>query len=247
MNPQLSNIIKKSWGETPKKTVSQQEQDKLTKAYFDKLNKTPEEPIKREFTEDELKKMFKKQAYIKTGGFVYTEENKPIIETLFYYFTRNEKFYNSKIIDNKPSLDKGVLLIGNTGSGKTTILEIFKALKFQKFRQFSAYDFASSFAQGGENEILHYFKGSVFFDELGAEKEAMFYGKREEVGTRILEKRYNLFLNEGKKTHATTNLSPKQLTEKYGFRLDGRFLEMFNIIYLGKNANSVDFRTKNHK
>ena len=99
----------------------------------------------------------------------------------------------------------------------------------------------------GEIGLTTYFKGNIFFDDLGTEKEAMYYGKRENVGTRILETRYNNFLSIGAKTHATSNLSHSDLTEKYGFRLEGRILEMFNIIYLGNKPDSIDFRLKNHK
>ena len=234
-------------GLDPKVSKNTKKASKLSNDYFKKIHS--EAPVKEvePLTEDQLKKLFTTEANKLTGGFTYTDENTPIIETLFYYFTKSDKFYQSKIIINEKSLNKGILLIGNTGSGKTTILDIFKSLKWQGFRKFSTYDMVESFEKEGEKGITTYFTGNIYFDDLGAEQEAYYYGKREVVGTRLLEKRYNLYLRTGNKTHATSNLTPKQLTDKYGFRIEGRILEMFNIIYLGKNANSIDFRIKNHK
>lgn len=243
----ISNIIRKNWGEP--QIISQDEAERQLKTanYLKKIN-TPTEKRKREpLTEDQLKKMFQKKANEITGGFEYNPENTPVIEALFYYFTKNPKFYETKVVDNEASLNKGLLLIGNTGSGKTTVLDIFKALKWQGFRKFSTKDVVKDFGSSGEEGIKTYFKGNIYFDDLGAELEAMHYGKREELGARLLEERYTLFTDLGTKTHATSNLSHKQLTDKYGFRLEGRILEMFNIIYLGKKGNSIDFRIKNHK
>jgi len=247
MHKSISNIVRINLGLKPEIDLKTQEMQLKTVAYLKKIN-DPEIKVKREpLKEDELKEILKKTATKIISCFEYNKENTPVIQTLFYYFTKNPKFYESNVVSNEPSFNKGILLIGNTGSGKTTIIDIFKELKWQKFRKFSTYAVVEEFEKLGEKGIDTFFKGNIFFDDLGAEQEAFFYGKREVVGTRLLEKRYNLFLNDGIKTHATTNLSHKQLTEKYGFRLEGRMLEMFNIIHLGVEENSIDFRLKNHK
>lgn len=243
----ISNIIKKNLGLTPEVNKNQFDSLKISNDYFHKINLEKKEAKKQPIPIEKLKSIFLEKANEITGNFIINDENKDVINTLFYYFTSNELFYNNNVISNEASLKKGILLIGNTGSGKTTILDVFKAIKWQGFRKFSTYDVIEDFEKEGEKGIITYFKGNIYFDDLGAEQEAYFYGKRENVGTRLIEKRYNNYIREGLKTHATTNLSTKQITEKYGFRIEGRILEMFNIIYLGKNKNSIDFRILKHK
>jgi hypothetical protein len=247
MSGQISKILKKNLGIKVQPSQQMKKAAEKSAKYFSKINNPPEPEKKEPLTLDQLKEKFEIVANEITGGFDITEENKPVINTLFYYFTKHPNFYKTKIVKNEPSLDKGILLIGNTGSGKTTILDIFKALKWQGFRKFSTYDIVEDFEKEGEKGITTYFKGNIFFDDLGAEELAHFYGKRENVGTRLLEKRYNSYIREGLKTHVTTNCTLPKLVEKYGFRVEGRIYEMFNIIYLGNKANSIDYRIKNHK
>jgi len=247
METQISKILKKSMGLEVEPSENMKRIVKKSSEYFAKINQ-PQEAIKREKpTNKVLKEALKQKANEITGDFVINNENKEVINSLFWYFSNNPKFNNSNIISNEPSLKKGILLIGNTGSGKTTILDIFKALKWQGFRKFSTYDVVEDFEKSGEKGIVTYFNGNIFFDDLGTENEAMYYGKRENVGTRLIEKRYNSYIRDGLKTHVTTNLSINDLVDKYGFRIEGRIYEMFNIIKLGSKSDSIDFRTSKHK
>ena len=73
---------------------------------------------------------------------------------------------------------------------------------------------------------------SLCIDDLGIENvSAKYFGTSENVIEKIIFKRCDLF-QEGIITHATTNLSPSMLQEKYGDRLYSRIREMFNYIVL---------------
>ena len=56
----------------------------------------------------------------------------------------------------------------------------------------------------------------------------------------ILLSRYDLFLSNRIKTHATTNLNAKELEERYGNRVRSRMRELFNLV--GFSSDSVDKR-----
>lgn len=247
MRTQISKILKKNLGIDVEPDENTKRIVKKSAEYFAKINQPAPEIKRVKPTNKVLKEALKQKSKEITGNFIINNENKDVINSLFWYFSNNPKFNNSKVVENEASLNKGILLIGNTGSGKTTILDIFKALKWQGFRKFSTHDIVEDFEKQGENGITTYFRGNIFFDDLGTENEAMYYGKRENVGTRLLEKRYNSHINEGLKTHATTNLTINELVDLYGFRVEGRIYQMFNIIKLGCKSDSVDFRTLKHK
>ena len=64
-------------------------------------------------------------------------------------------------------------------------------------------------------------------DDLGKEPaEVMNYGNIINPMVELIEKRYKRQLF----TLATTNLTPRQIREKYGARMADRFNEMFNVV-----------------
>jgi DNA replication protein DnaC len=64
-------------------------------------------------------------------------------------------------------------------------------------------------------------------DDIGIEpKEVMDFGTITTPVVDLLEARYNRL----KYTFVTTNLTPSELSEKYGPRLADRFREMFHVI-----------------
>jgi hypothetical protein len=56
----------------------------------------------------------------------------------------------------------------------------------------------------------------------------------------ILLSRYDLFLHNKIKTHATTNLNANELEERYGNRVRSRMRQLFNLIAFDKM--SIDKR-----
>lgn len=175
------------------------------------------------------------------------------VKPLFYYFLRYEDFLTSSHLRNDisvPKFEKGLLIIGGYGVGKTVIMRTLEAC--------FAYDPKNRFKMFTANEIVNmyekcktqydkdaFFKrmksGTICIDDLFTERVANNFGKVD-VLKEILEERYAL----GKKTYITCNYADgfdgdveatlQVFARRYGNRVYDRFFEMFNIIeFKGKS------------
>lgn len=171
--------------------------------------------------------------------YIIDEENEYYLKTLCYYFAGDAQFLKSKIINNKPSLNKGLLITGKCGYGKTltfkAIQRLFTGFTQQqipkKFKIKSCNDLVNGFNIDGSEFLIRFMKeDNWMFDDFGTENKGKHYGLEENVMKIILEARYELYTREGKQTHLTSNLSPTEIRSNYGFRIDSRLDEMFNII-----------------
>ena len=62
--------------------------------------------------------------HLKPEGYRLNEANEKIILTLLPYFIKLPTFNKHKLIKNEASLDKGILLYGDLGVGKSMLFEI---------------------------------------------------------------------------------------------------------------------------
>lgn len=133
----------------------------------------------------------------------------------------------------------GVLLCGNCGNGKTTMLYAFQnALNFLNDRGYfekpreigiRIVDARESFELAKNYERFKEIRSHrmIGLEDIGREAtEVIDYGNAISPIIEIIEYRYvhQLF------TFITTNLTPKQLREKYGTRIADRFNEMLEVI-----------------
>lgn len=188
---------------------------------------------------DELKDIFEKEAiaYYKNIGrkFIIDKDNKRYVNLLCSYFSNDESFESNF----GGELRKGLFIFGTVGVGKTSSLEIIRKistkykLKQLWFLRKSTHEIVSEFNALDKREITirKYTKGLVMFDDLGSEIEGSNYGK-EDIFIRILEMRYDRFIEKGIKTHITSNYNFHQLKKRYGERVYDRFKEMFNFLEL---------------
>ena len=153
-----------------------------------------------------------------------------ILKLLMAYAIRDQEFCEANNID----LEKGILLIGKVGSGKTSLMDIFRILHYSEFRYsiFSTREIAKEFNIGGYEVLNKYGKMRkiVCFDDLGVEKNIKHFGNDCNTMAEILLSRYDLMKYEGIITHATTNLNADELEKMYGNRVRSRLREMFNLI-----------------
>jgi predicted ATPase len=153
-----------------------------------------------------------------------------ILEKLMAYAIRDRKTCESLNID----LEKGILLIGKIGCGKTSLMDIFRILHYEQFRYqlLSTRDIAKEFVINGYIVLNKYGKKHkiICFDDLGIETSIKHYGNECNTMGEILLSRYDLMKYDGVITHATTNLNADDLEKIYGNRVRSRLREMFNVI-----------------
>ena len=168
------------------------------------------------------------------------EEN---YRTVYHYFEQNPKF-------KAPgrSFQKGLLLHGKVGSSKTLMMKVYRImLRSHKNRpHFEILDTNSIVREflidkGGFEVIEKYSRKHRYsdgdpkglcIDDLGMEDtRAKSFGNESNVIGDILFARYNLMMDRGMLTFATSNYPPVKLGDLYGERVSDRMMEMFNMIH----------------
>jgi DNA replication protein DnaC len=159
--------------------------------------------------------------------------------TLSYYFAQDEKFLESKLIQNTPSLKKGLFIYGSYGFGKSSVMQEFQKLMIEgnRFSLKTSYDIKDALEDKKNTHsnspetavtLTVINKNPLWIDEIGQEGKS--YG--EESLTPLLNKRYDMFMRNQTKTHYTTNLKLDNIGEKYGFHIKSRIFETCNIIFV---------------
>ncbi len=164
--------------------------------------------------------------------------DKGICEILAMYFTDDARFEAAGY-----SLDKGVLLMGNVGVGKTELMKFFQKNKKQCFKVVPCNEVADDYSTY-KNDIAEVYStpiskamndADVFFqrqigfcfDDLGTEEIKNDFGNKKNVMADILMSVYNK--KDFTKFFITTNLSSEEIEAKYGTRIKSRLREMFNV------------------
>lgn len=177
-------------------------------------------------------------------------EDYEVIHKLLTWFLQDEQQAHKFGIN----LNKGILLTGPIGCGKTSIMSLMRILvpPQQRFGIKSCREITFDFIKDGYEVIQRYSSNAYTtskqpplphthcFDDLGAESTLKYYGNQCNVMGEILLSRYDHFINNHMLTHATTNLSASELESYYGNRVRSRMREMFNLIAF--NSNSDDKR-----
>jgi len=204
--------------------------------------------------------------------FVQNTDTLSNLEPVLKYFAKDKTFFNCKnLVKNfngkelENSFEKGLLIIGDYGNGKTTIMQCFELL-FKKnyeiaildnwdtfpiwqkirFKGFKSHDIVTEFEtisnpESKDNFYKKYIGFRFYFDDVKKEKTASNYGKTEII-REIIEKRYD----KKAKTYITCNYKEGysgnlqealiEFGDRYGGHVYDRLFEMFNIIeFKGKS------------
>ena len=134
--------------------------------------------------------------------------------------------------------DKGLILMGATGVGKTVYLKslsLFMGYAQQfKFKIYTGFEMERIYQSEGEDlfSLESAMKSKMFaIDDIGEEHSTIKrYGTEINVGVDASTQRHQLYTNKGYLTFATTNLNAEMIGKKYGKRIESRIYEMFNFI-----------------
>ncbi|MET4106020.1 hypothetical protein [Hymenobacter sp. UYP22] len=175
--------------------------------------------------------------------FVIDAHNEGPIWLLCLYFARDERFET----EFGYNLKKNLMLRGNVGCGKSTILSMFCSNHFQSFTLVPCRDVSDSFEEKGKPLLKHYYGTltsadvaqtwghkdiGIAFDDLGTENfQAQFMGNYSNPMAEVLSQRYDKAhtLPAGA-THLTTNLMHDEIDSIYHGRVGSRIRDMFNDI-----------------
>ncbi|TPN84526.1 ATPase [Aquimarina algicola] len=167
--------------------------------------------------------------------FKICEEDYSILWKLTNYFIRDPENCAKHNIDP----DKGLLLSGPVGCGKTSFMKLLKYIVPHRkpYVVMPCRNIVFGFNHIGHKIIEDYGNTQSFcFDDLGVEPMGRHYGKDCNVMGEILISRHELFLKAQIKTHATTNLNAQELEELYGIRVRSRMRQLFNLVAFDVNA-----------
>jgi DNA replication protein DnaC len=174
--------------------------------------------------------------------FKIVEEDYPIIYKLIAYFLHDEAACSQ--FDINPN--KGILLSGPVGCGKTALMNLMKSLAKteHKFSVKPCRDISFEFIQNGYQVIHKYSIGkleqsdpkTICFDDLGIENNLKYYGNECNVMAEVLLSRYDTYISKKVVTHITTNLSASEIEQHYGLRVRSRLRELVNLIAFDKDT-----------
>jgi len=163
------------------------------------------------------------------------KEDRDILYKLCLYFIQDRIACKEFGID----IDKGILLSGPVGCGKTSLIRLLKHLVPHRkpYEVVPTRNIVFGFNHIGYKTIEDYGNTQFFcFDDLGVEPMGRHYGKDCNVMGEILLSRYDLFIENKMKTHATTNLNAAELEERYGNRVRSRMRQLFNLVAFDRES-----------
>jgi DNA replication protein DnaC len=187
----------------------------------------------------------KKGVELYGNHFKILETDYPIIYKLIAYFLKDEQ----TCFQYEINLDKGILLSGPVGCGKTSLMNLMKHLTKteHKFSVKPCRDISFEFIKDGYEVIHKYSKDlrlkggqpgalKYCFDDLGVEQNLKYFGNECNVMAEILLSRYDIFTTKKIQTHITTNLSASEIETHYGNRVRSRLRELCNLIAYDRHA-----------
>lgn len=201
------------------------------------------ESTMRPWTKSEMLEVFNASAnkiVVEKGkdAFLIDSSNEAVISDLCDYFTGTS---------NKLAGNRGILMMGGVGNGKTTIMEAFSKNKIACFKKIEAAEmvhyvkmkgaeswkiFLSGSYSPGLKENFHQRYCGWLIDDLGTEEVINDFGNRLDIIANIvfaIEKDRRKYAGM---FHFTTNLGAKELQERYGARITSRLGELCNQVVL---------------
>lgn len=180
--------------------------------------------------------------------FIIDENNKKVLRFMLYYFN-GSKLAETVFPEAKYKLHKSLLIMGGVGTGKTLLMQVFSEyLRYtnnprffhcmsvtQMVNYYTIHNNLDRYTYNEENSTG--FKPQPFnicLNDIGVQSKTYFGMDTQLLTNEFLHARNEIWTQMGNSAHLTTNLTIKQLEEKFadGFgRLVDRF-KTYNIIAL---------------
>lgn len=220
-------------------------------AYLEHLN-TPR--LIQRFKAIELKERLTHSRGADGARFIIDKDNQQQVDMLCLYFSNDPRMEECGL---RP--DKGILLMGGLGVGKTHLMSFFFQNQLQSYKVVSCRRIENQWVEAGKGKeesvdiIQSYIQPQqiavnsdpfghkeigVCFDDLGTETiPSKRFGEEKNVLAEIILGRYDARVNFNR-THFTTNLNPDRIQVLYGDRIRDRLAEMCNLIIFDDDAKS---------
>lgn len=178
----------------------------------------------------DAKYMFKEMKWASKNVFgkdlIVHDDNKHLITALCYFFSNDARFET----DLGYSLKKGLLIKGRSGLGKTHLVRCLEENELNPVKVFSMLDIEKEIKREGDFIPVIGNRKKLYLDDVGTEEAVVnHYGSKVNWFKWFIEDYYL----EGRPFHTviiSTNSSPEEIEQKYGFRVRSRMREMFNTI-----------------
>lgn len=183
-------------------------------------------------------------------SYVIDESNQEVFDLLTLYFTNDKRFE-----ERGYSLRKGIMLMGNVGTGKTELLKAFQFNRRKCFEIITAINITAKIKHEEDQTFWKYYTHHVpnaggqekyflqnqigwMIDDFGTEEPVNVFGNKVDPILSIILNRYeNPELYQA--LHVTTNLNGDMIEKRYDFRFRDRLREMFNVIELKGQSRRV--------
>jgi len=163
------------------------------------------------------------------GEFIRNEHNELLIKAICYFLSSDPRFETELNF----SFNKGLMLIGESGTGKTEVIRAVANNPLWPIRIHSIIDIIFTVKQIGECELNT--QQLLMIDDVGTEAEVVnHYGTKMTWFKDFIET-YYLTYRSYNGLIITTNLGGAQIEARYGYRVRSRLREMFNQIQLTGN------------
>ncbi len=154
------------------------------------------------------------------------DDNRQLIKTLCFFLSNDERFEKELGL----SLNKGLLIRGISGLGKTYLLQCLQGNELLPIGIISMLHITDQIKNEGEYPLEIGANGIVYLDDVGTEEPIVnHFGTKISFFKNFIElfylnsRRYNRLI-------ISTNNTFLEIEQKYGFRVRSRLKDMFNII-----------------
>lgn len=155
---------------------------------------------------------------------ILNQYNKIFIKTICYFLSKDNRFET----ELGYSFNKGLLIRGICGIGKTYLLECLVDNELNPIDIFSMIHITDQIRKNGEFKIKA--RKIIFLDDVGAEEPTVtHYGSKISFFEDFIL-RYDLYNKSFYNLIFSTNNNFEELESKYGQRVRSRIKKMFNII-----------------